>query len=119
MYTFIILVDLLAFSVLKKLIIVCTPGYRTILDKTAQSSSVYREDRYVCNRGRVRYQEELARVDRYPLSRSFVVGACALPAEFSLEEYMTFLDNWGMVCKRAGPLYGSTRTVLFKPTYIL
>eukprot|EP00057_Strongylocentrotus_purpuratus_P001649 XP_001200514.2 PREDICTED: uncharacterized protein LOC764265 [Strongylocentrotus purpuratus] len=69
--------------------------YETIRDAADTTNYVYYEERSVCFRGGARYKDELAGSDRYPLSRSFVVDACALSADFKLAEYMLFLQEWG------------------------
>ncbi|XP_072180200.1 uncharacterized protein [Diadema setosum] len=71
--------------------------YQEVKDATENSRHVFFEDRLVCNLGKARYLEELARVDRHPLSRSFVIDACALPESYTdgQNDYIDFLDNWG------------------------
>ncbi|XP_033103765.1 uncharacterized protein LOC117106502 [Anneissia japonica] len=70
-------------------------SYEEVLRSIDSNRYVYYEDRTVCNLGQARYTSELAFFDKYPLTKSFVIEACNLPAVFDNDAYMDFLDDWG------------------------
>ncbi|XP_054770615.2 uncharacterized protein LOC129278492 isoform X2 [Lytechinus pictus] len=69
--------------------------YQSIRESGEKKNFVYYGEESVCSLGEARYKNELAEADRFPLSRSFVIDACALPAYSKMADYRSFLDKWG------------------------
>lgn len=65
--------------------------------ETKSEKNVFFEKKKVCNRGRARYQLDLAQSTNWPVSREFAIAACKLPAKYDREAYMKFIENWGTV----------------------
>jgi len=51
----------------------------------------------VYNNGAARYQLDLARVEKYSVTKDFAASVCRLPEEYDQGGYRRFIDNWGTV----------------------
>ncbi|XP_071950813.1 uncharacterized protein [Antedon mediterranea] len=71
--------------------------YKNVMVSINSNSYVYYEEKDLCNFGQARFKYELAQVDRYPLSRSFVNRVNALPNIYSKAnyDYMKFIHDFG------------------------
>ncbi|KAJ7378960.1 hypothetical protein OS493_019659 [Desmophyllum pertusum] len=47
--------------------------------ETSKYHNVFYEEKNVCNRGRARYQLDLARIKKFPVSEDFAAAVCVLP----------------------------------------
>ena len=74
-----------------------TTEYRQVEKETSQYHNVFYEQKEVCNRGRVRYQWDLARERKYPVSEEFAAVVCRLPAMYDQNKYFKFIESWGTV----------------------
>lgn len=66
--------------------------------ETSISHKVFFEEIAVCNRGTARYRLDLARIDKYSVTKDFAAAVCALPVTYQRSSYGRFIDNWGTVC---------------------
>ena len=53
--------------------------------ETSKYHNVFYEEKHVCNRGRARYQMDLARVKKYSVSEDFAAAVCVLPEEYNCQ----------------------------------
>ena len=65
--------------------------------ETSKYHNVFYEEKHVCNRGRARYQLDLAAVKGYPVSHDFAAAVCSLPAVYDDKKYYNFIERWGTV----------------------
>ena len=72
-------------------------GYNKMEKETSKSHKVFYDEKKVCNRGRVRYQLDLARQKKYPVTEEFAAAVCRLPEQYNQEKYLKFIDDWGTV----------------------
>ncbi|XP_073250647.1 uncharacterized protein [Porites lutea] len=63
--------------------------------ETSEYHNVFYEDKHVCNKGRARYQLDLAPVKKFPVSADFAATVCALPGSYNEKAYFNFLEDWG------------------------
>ena len=64
---------------------------------TSRYHNVFYEDKYVCNKGRARYQLGLAPVKKFPVSLDFAASVCYLPRQYDRTVYYNFIERWGTV----------------------
>ena len=72
-------------------------GYEQVKKETSKYHNVFYEEKHVCNRGRARYQMDLARVKKYSVSEDFAAAVCILPEEYNQQAYFKFIEHWGTV----------------------
>ena len=83
----------------------CFLGYNEVTKQTSKFENVFYEDKKVCNKGRARYQDNLAANLKFPVSKEFAEALCALPYSYSKRNrytrsaYMNFIEKWGTVRK--------------------
>ena len=65
--------------------------------QTTKNHKVFFEKKEVCNKGIPRYQLDLARVQRYSVTKDFAASVCSLPEEYHQGAYRRFIDSWGTV----------------------
>ena len=76
-----------------------------VTKQTSKFENVFYEDKKVCNKGRARYQDNLAANLKFPVSKEFAEALCALPYSYSKRNrytrsaYMNFIEKWGTVRK--------------------
>ncbi|KAJ7389165.1 hypothetical protein OS493_033251 [Desmophyllum pertusum] len=63
--------------------------------ETSTYNNVFFEEKKVCNRGRARYQLDLASIKKFPVSEDFAAAVCALPDRYSERTYFNFIERWG------------------------
>ncbi|XP_078383899.1 uncharacterized protein LOC144666356 [Oculina patagonica] len=69
--------------------------YAKMKKETSRSHKVFFEKIAVCNRGTARYRLDLARIDKYSVTKDFAAAVCALPVTYRRTSYSRFIDNWG------------------------
>lgn len=77
-----------------------TAEYSKMNQDTIGGKHVYFEEKKVCNRGKVRYQTELAEKVKSRVNKEFASAVCNLPEDYNekaQQVYMEFVDNWGTV----------------------
>ena len=72
-------------------------GYKEMQKETSKSQNVFYEEKRVCNRGRVRFQYDLALQKNYPVSKEFAAAVCSLPEKYNQRKYFKFIEDWGTV----------------------
>ena len=65
--------------------------------ETSTYNNVFFEEKKVCNRGRARYQLDLAPVKKFPVTEDFAAAVCSLPDSYSEGTYYNFIERWGTV----------------------
>ena len=65
--------------------------------ETTNYHKVFFEKKEVCNMGVARYQLDLARVEKYSVTKDFAAAVCSLPKKYDQGAYRRFIDNWGTV----------------------
>ena len=65
--------------------------------ETSKYHNVFYEEKDVCNKGRARYQLDLAPVKKFPVSLDFAASVCVLPEEYDEKAYFNFIERWGTV----------------------
>ncbi|XP_020622112.1 uncharacterized protein LOC110059730 [Orbicella faveolata] len=65
--------------------------------ETEKYHNVFYEERNVCNRGRARYQLDLAPIEKFPVSDDFATAVCVLPQNYDEKVYFNFIERWGTV----------------------
>jgi len=58
--------------------------------------NVFYEEKNVCNKGRARYQLDLAPIKKFPVSEDFAATVCVLPEGYNERAYFDFIEKWGM-----------------------
>ncbi|KAL9962439.1 hypothetical protein ACROYT_G031543 [Oculina patagonica] len=71
--------------------------YAKMKKETSRSHKVFFEKIAVCNRGTARYRLDLARIDKYSVTKDFAAAVCALPVTYRRTSYSRFIDNWGTI----------------------
>ena len=71
--------------------------YEKMERKTTKNHKVFFEKKEVCNNGTARYQLDLARVEKYSVTKEFAASVCRLPEEYDGAAYRRFIDKWGTV----------------------
>lgn len=64
---------------------------------TTNNHKVFFEKKEVCNNGAARYLLDLARVEKYSVTKDFAAAVCRLPEQYDQGAYRGFIDNWGTV----------------------
>ena len=72
-------------------------GFENVRKETSEYHNVFYEDKHVCNKGRARYQLDLAPVKKFPVSPDFAATVCALPEDYNETAYFDLLEDWGTV----------------------
>ena len=75
-------------------------GFEKVKKDTSKFHKVYYEEKSVCNRGRARYQYDLAQKRKFPVSHELAAAVCGLPATYSESAYMGFIERWGTVSSK-------------------
>ncbi|XP_068700258.1 uncharacterized protein [Montipora capricornis] len=70
-------------------------SYQRMEKETTKYHKVFFEKKEVCNMGVARYQLDLARVQKYSVTKDFAAAVCSLPKEYDQGAYRRFIDNWG------------------------
>ena len=65
--------------------------------ETSKYHNVFYEEKDVCNKGRARYQLDLAPVKKFPVSLDFAAAVCVLPEQYDEKAYFNFIERWGTV----------------------
>ena len=65
--------------------------------ETEKYHNVFYEEKNVCNRGRARYQLDLAPVKKFSVSEDFGAAVCVLPEGYNEQAYFKFIERWGTV----------------------
>ena len=73
-------------------------GFEQMRKETSKYHNVFYEEKNVCNRGRARYQLDLARIKKFPVSEDFAAAVCVLPKNYDEKAYFNFIERWGTVC---------------------
>ena len=68
--------------------------------ETTNNKKVFFEEIQVCNNGTARYLFDLARVDKYSVTRDFAAAFCKLPTTYKTIDYKAFIDSWGTVSEQ-------------------
>ncbi|KAJ7378958.1 hypothetical protein OS493_019657 [Desmophyllum pertusum] len=63
--------------------------------ETSIYHNVFYEEKNVCNRGRARYQLDLAPIKKFPVSEDFEAAVCVLPKNYDEKAYFNFIEKWG------------------------
>lgn len=71
--------------------------FEKMAKETSKYNNVFFEEKKVCNRGRARYQLDLAPIKKFPVSEDFAVAVCTLPERYSERTYFNFIERWGTV----------------------
>ncbi|KAM7429490.1 hypothetical protein ABFA07_019668 [Porites harrisoni] len=69
--------------------------FEKVKKETSKYHNVFYEDKHVCNKGRARYQLDLAPVKKFPVSADYAATVCALPGKYNEKAYFDFLEGWG------------------------
>lgn len=64
---------------------------------TSKDHNVFYEEKNVCNKGRARYQLDLAPIKKFPVSEDFAATVCVLPEGYNERAYFDFIEKWGTV----------------------
>ena len=72
-------------------------GFKEIQRMTSNYHNVFYEKKHICNKGRARYQLELAPVKKFPVSQEFASAVCLLPTRYDSRVYFNFIEKWGTV----------------------
>ena len=72
-------------------------GFEKVKKETSKYHNVFYEEKHVCNKGRARYQLDLAPVNKFPVAEDFAATVCALPGSYNEKAYFDFLEGWGTV----------------------
>ena len=72
-------------------------GFEKVKKETSKYHNVFYEDKHVCNKGRARYQLDLAPVKKFSVSADFAATVCTLPGKYNEKAYFDFLEGWGTV----------------------
>ncbi|XP_068755958.1 uncharacterized protein [Montipora capricornis] len=70
-------------------------SYEKMKKETTNNHKVFFEKKKVCNNGTARYQLDLARAEKYSVTKDFAAAVCSLPEEYDKGAYRKFIDNWG------------------------
>ena len=65
--------------------------------ETEKYHNVFYEEKNVCNRGRARYQLDLAPIENFPVSDDFAAAVGVLPQNYDEKVYFNFIERWGTV----------------------
>jgi hypothetical protein len=68
---------------------------KTANQETAGKKRVYQDQKHICNYGQVRYLTDTRGI--HTVSKSFYDSVNSLPRDYSMEDYMKFIRNWGTV----------------------
>lgn len=71
--------------------------FEEMTKETSTYKNVFYEEKKVCNRGRARYQLDLAPIKKFPVSEDFAAAVCGLPDDYSERTYFNFIERWGTV----------------------
>ncbi|XP_078382883.1 uncharacterized protein LOC144665526 [Oculina patagonica] len=63
--------------------------------ETEKYHNVFYEEKNVCNRGRARYQLDLAPIKKFSVSEDFAAAVCVLPENYNEKAYFQFIERWG------------------------
>ena len=72
-------------------------GYQKMKKETSDYHKVFFEEIEVCNNGTARYLLDLARTEKYQVTRDFAAAVCNLPVTYQQSYYVSFIENWGTV----------------------
>ena len=78
-------------------ILFLVPGFEQMKKETSKYHNVFYEEKDVCNKGRARYQLDLAPVKKFPVSLDFAAAVCVLPEQYDEKAYFNFIERWGTV----------------------
>ena len=67
-------------------------GFEKVKKETSKYHNVFYEEKHVCNKGRARYQLDLAPVKKFPVSADFAATVCTLPGSYNEKVYFDFLE---------------------------
>ncbi|XP_068753813.1 uncharacterized protein [Montipora capricornis] len=70
-------------------------SYAKMKKETTNNHKVFFEKKEVCNKGVARYQLDLARVQKYSVTKDFAASVCSLPEKYHQGAYRRFIDSWG------------------------
>ncbi|KAM7438653.1 hypothetical protein ABFA07_011865 [Porites harrisoni] len=70
-------------------------NFEKMTKETSTYNNVFYEEKSVCNRGRARYQLDLAPIKKFPVSEDFAAAVCGLPDQYSERTYYQFIERWG------------------------
>ncbi|KAJ7378962.1 hypothetical protein OS493_019661 [Desmophyllum pertusum] len=70
-------------------------GFEQMRKETSTYHNVFYEEANVCNRGRARYQLDLAPIKKFPVSDDFAAAVCVLPKNYDEKAYFNFIERWG------------------------
>ncbi|CAH3162231.1 unnamed protein product [Pocillopora meandrina] len=70
-------------------------NFEKMTKETSTYKNVFYEEKKVCNRGRARYQLDLAPIKKFPVSEDFAAAVCGLPDDYSERTYFNFIERWG------------------------
>ena len=71
--------------------------FEKMTKETSKYNNVFFEEKKVCNRGRARYQLDLAPYKKFPVTEDFSAAVCGLPDSYSERTYYDFIERWGTV----------------------
>ena len=72
-------------------------GFEKVKKETSKYHNVFYENKQVCNKGRARYQLDLAPVKKFLVSANFAAAVSTLPPCYNEKAYFDFLEDWGTV----------------------
>lgn len=69
--------------------------YRKVSYQTFHAKNVFYEEKTVHNLGKARYQLDLVKWKRFPVTNEFAAAVCNLPQTYDQMTYRRFIRNWG------------------------
>ena len=71
--------------------------YQKVSYQTFHAKNVFYEEKTVHNLGKARYQMDLVKSERFPITNEFAAAVCNLPQIYDRMAYHRFIKDWGTV----------------------
>ena len=71
--------------------------YQKVSYQTFHAKNVFYEEKTVHNLGKARYQMDLVKSERFPITNEFAAAVCNLPQTYDRMAYHRFIKDWGTV----------------------
>ena len=71
--------------------------YQKVSYQTLHAENVFYEEKTVHNLGKARYQMDLVKSERFPITNEFAAAVCNLPQTYDRMAYHRFIKDWGTV----------------------
>ena len=71
--------------------------YQKVSYQTFHAENVFYEEKTVHNLGKARYQMDLVKSERFPITNEFAAAVCNLPQIYDRMAYHRFIKDWGTV----------------------